>query len=71
MPMSLFYIIAVVIIAGVVLLAINSFPAIDPAMKQIARVLIIVLVVVMVLYFLFGLFAGGGVGFHGLPGPCR
>ena len=71
MPLGLFWIIAVVIIAGVVLWALNSFPAIDPTMKQIARILIILLVVVMVLYFLFGLFAGGGIGMHSLPGPCR
>ena len=71
MPLGLFWIIAVVIIAGVVLWALNSFPAIDPTMKQIARVLIIVLVVVMVLYFLFGLFAGGGIGMHSFSGPCR
>jgi len=70
MPLGLFWIIAVVIIAGVVLWALNSFPAIDPTMKQIARILIILLVVVMVLYFLFGLFAGGGIGMH-MPGPCR
>jgi hypothetical protein len=68
MAMSFFWIIAVVIIAGVLLWAINAFPAIDATMKQIARVLIIVMVVIVVLYFLFGLFAGGGV--H-LPGPCR
>ncbi len=66
--MSFFWIIAVVLIAGVVLWALNSLPGIDPAMKQVARVLIIVCVVVFVLYFLFGLFAGGGM--H-LPGPCR
>lgn len=65
----LFWIIATVIIAGVLLWALNAFPAIDPTMKQIARVLIILVVVIMVLYFLFGMFAGGG--FHGFAGPCR
>jgi hypothetical protein len=70
MPMSLFYIIAVVIIAGVCLWALNAFPAIDPTMKQIARVLIILFVVILVLYFLFSM-VGGGMGLHGMAGPCR
>lgn len=71
MPMSLFWIIAVVIVAGVVLWVLNSFPAIDPTMKQIARILIILVVVIMVLYFLFSLVGGGGLAFHGMAGPCR
>ena len=68
--MSLFWIIAVILVAGVLLWGFNSLPGIDPALKQIARVLVIVVVLIMVLYFLFGMFAGGAP-FHGFAGPCR
>lgn len=71
MALGLFWIIAVVIIAGVILWALNAFPAIDPTMKQIARILIILVVVILVLYFLFGLVAGGGMPMHSFASPCR
>ena len=66
MPITFFWIIATIIIAGVLLWALNAFPAIDPTMKQIARVLIILFVVLTVLYFLFNLFAGSGAVGHPL-----
>ena len=68
--LSLFWIIAVVLVAGVLLWGLNSVQSIDPAMKQLARVLIILIVTLFVLYFLFGMFANG-FPMRGLAGPCR
>ena len=68
--LSLFWIIAVVLVVGVLLWGLNSIQSIDPAMKQLARVLIILIVTLFVLYFLFGMFANG-FPMHGFAGPCR
>lgn len=70
--MTLFYIVAVLIVAGLLLWFLGQVPAIDPAMKQLIRAVIIIFACLFVLFELFGMFGGmAGSGFHGFPGPCR
>jgi hypothetical protein len=64
----LFYILAVLIVAGLLLWFLGQIPAIDAAMKQLIRAVIIIFACIFVLYEMFGMFGGG---FHGLPGPCH
>ena len=68
--MTLFYIIAVLLVAGVLLWDLGQLPGIDATIKQLVKIVIIVFAVLFVLYELFGMFSGMG-GFRGLPGPCR
>jgi hypothetical protein len=63
----LFYIIAVLVVAGLALWFLGQIPAIDATMKQLIRAVIIIFAVIFCLYELFGMFSGG---MH-LPGPCR
>ncbi len=58
-------ILAVILIAGVVLWALTQFPAIDPTLVQIVRVIIIVVVAIMVIKFLV-VFLGGSTSFPSL-----
>ena len=67
---SFFYIIAVLVVAGLMLWFLGQLPAIDPTMKQLIRAVIIIFAVLLTLWFLFGIFSGSGVGMH-MPSPCR
>ncbi|HEX5426612.1 MAG TPA: hypothetical protein VFW94_23940 [Candidatus Acidoferrales bacterium] len=63
MLMSLFWIIAVLVIAGLILYFIRTIPGIDPTILALIRAVVIIICVVFVLYFVFGLL--GGVSFPG------
>ena len=65
---TLFYIVAVLIVAGLLLWFLGQVPAIDPAMQQLIRAVIIIFDALFALLELFGLFSGG---VHGFPGPVR
>lgn len=58
MLMSLFWIIAVLVIAGLVLYFIKTIPNLDPALVAMIRALVIIVCVVFVMYFVFGLLTG-------------
>jgi len=60
MFLGLFYIIAVILIAGVLLWGLNQFPAIDATIKQVVKVLVIVVVCIIVIWFLYGIVTSGG-----------
>lgn len=47
-----------ILVAGVLLWAISAIPAIDPTMKQIARVVIIVVVAIILIKLLVPLLSG-------------
>ncbi len=51
--MDLIQIIVILLIVGVLLWAINAMPAIDPTMKQIIRIVVIVVAVLWVLGMFF------------------
>ena len=68
--MTLFYIVAVLVVAGVLLWALAQLSGIDATIKQLIKVVVIVFAVLFVLYQLFGVFGGMPGGFHGFPGPC-
>jgi hypothetical protein len=55
-PMTLFTLLAVLLIVGVLLWALNQFPAIDPTIKKIIYV---VTMVVLVLWLASGLLGAG------------
>jgi len=55
------------VVAGLVLWVIEQFP-IDPTIKQIIRVVVIVVCVVIVLYWLVGALGGGAFAY---PYPRR
>jgi hypothetical protein len=57
-PAFIFQIVIVLLVVGVLLWAIQQFPAIDPAIVRIVRVLVVVCVCIWVLYLLMGLFGG-------------
>ena len=54
MPYLLLQLVVTLIVVGVILWAIEQFPAIDPTLKNVIRVLIIVFVVIWLLYALVG-----------------
>lgn len=58
--MSLIEVVLAILIAGVLVWAINAFPAIDANFKKIATVLIIA---VMVIWILVGIVGGGSIDF--------
>lgn len=64
MLISLFWIVAVLIVAGVILYFVRTIPGIDPTILALIKAIVIIVCVVLVLYFVFGLL--GGVSF---PGP--
>ena len=55
MLLSLFWIIAVLVVAGLILYFVNGAPALDGTIKWLIRAVVIVVCVVLVLYFLFGI----------------
>lgn len=66
MLLSLFWIIAVLVIAGLILYFVRTIPGIDPTIQALIRAVVIIVCVIFVLYFVFGLL--GGVSF---PHPIR
>lgn len=63
-PAALIQIILVLLVVGVLLWAIDYFPAIDATIKQIIKVIIIVVVALWAIYLLFGMTAHGLVLRH-------
>jgi len=61
---TLIYLVAGIIIAGVLLWGLQNLPAVDATLKQIARIIIIVVLVIWAVYVLVGLL-------QGLPFPPR
>jgi hypothetical protein len=59
-PAGLLYLIAVLLIAGVLLWAVNALPALDATIKQFIKIVIIVIVAIYVIWFLLSVFTGGG-----------
>ncbi len=55
---SLLWMLAAVLIAGVLVWALDALPGIDPAFKQVARVIIIAVLMIYVILLLFGWLAG-------------
>lgn len=51
--MDIIQIIVILLVAGLLLWALNSWPAIDPTIKQIIRILVIVVAVLWVLGLFF------------------
>ena len=63
MVASLIGIVVALLIAGVLVWAIDAMPAIDPTFKQVSKVIIIVVVVIFVILVLAGMFGWGpGLG---------
>jgi len=58
MLITLFWIIAVLVVAGLLLYLINTIPGIDPTIHALIRAVVIIVCVVFVLYFVFSLFSG-------------
>ncbi len=58
-PMALLWIVATLILVGILLWALTQFP-IDPAIAKLIRVLVIVVVAIWICYLLIGM-AGGGI----------
>jgi len=52
MLLLLVYIVASIVVAGVVLWGLQALPALDPTLKQVARIVIIVVLVVWVVVVL-------------------
>ena len=50
------FLVAALLIAGVLVWAIDQLPAIDPTFKQVAKVLIIVALAIFAIVTVFGLF---------------
>jgi bacteriorhodopsin len=62
--MGILYFILVLVVIGVVLWLINNYVPMDPNLKQLMNVLVIILVVVWFVYMLLGgLFVGPGPRF--------
>jgi hypothetical protein len=61
--MDLFWLILVFVVVGVGLWAVNTFIPMQPQVKQLMNVLVIIGLVVYFIYFLLG-FAGGGHTVH-------
>lgn len=57
MLLSVFWIIAILVIAGVILYFVNGAPALDATIKWLIRAVVIILCVVLVLYFIAGILA--------------
>lgn len=49
------WVIAALLIVGVILWGLNQIPGIDPAIKAIVRVIVIVLLSIWLIYFIAGL----------------
>jgi hypothetical protein len=64
--MDLLYLILVFVVVGVVLWLINTYIPMQPQVKSIMNVLVIIGLVVFFIYFLFGLAGGGPSGAHRL-----
>lgn len=62
---ELVWVIAALLIVGVLLWGLNQIPGIDPAIKAIVRVIIIVVLAIFLIYFLAGLVTH----LPPLPGP--
>ncbi len=56
---NLIWIIAALLILGVLLWALNQIPGIDPTIKAVVRVIVIVIVAIWLIYFLASLFSAG------------
>lgn len=56
--------IVAVLIAGVLVWAIDQLPAIDPSFKQVAKVIIIVVLVIFVILTIAGLFGSSWTPAH-------
>jgi len=52
MLLLLVYIVASIVIAGVVLWGLQAMPAIDPTLKQIAKIVIVVVLVIWIVFVL-------------------
>lgn len=55
---ELIWVIAALLIVGVILWALNQIPGIDPAIKAVVRIVIIVVLAIWLIYFLAGLLTG-------------
>ncbi len=55
---DLIWVIAALLIVGVILWALNQIPGIDPTIKAIVRVVIIVVLSIWLIYFLAGVLTG-------------
>ena len=58
MLFSVLWILAILVIAGVILYFVNGAPNLDAGIKYLIRAVVIIACVVLVLYFLFGLLGG-------------
>lgn len=56
---ALITIVVALLIAGVLVWAIDAMPAIDPTFKQVAKIIIIVVVVIIVILMIASLFGYG------------
>lgn len=52
------YLIAGILAAGAIVWGLNQLPGIDPAFKQVARVVLIVVLVIWAIYIIVGLLTG-------------
>lgn len=69
--MSVIGIIVLLIVAGLLLWLVNTFIPMDPKVKQLLNVVIIILLVAVVIWFLLGLFGVSGASFGTAFRPCR
>lgn len=58
MLLELIWVIAALLIVGVLLWGLNQLPGIDPTLKTIIRVIIIVILLIWLIYFIAGMAAG-------------
>jgi hypothetical protein len=54
MPLLLIQVVVILLVAGVLLWAIQSLPWIDAAVKQVIRIVIIVILAIWLIYLVFG-----------------
>lgn len=65
MPFAgIFWIIVVILIAGVLVWGLDSLPAIDPTFKQVAKIIIIVIVVIWAILIIASIFGLGVPRWH-------
>lgn len=58
--LQLLWIIAILVITGVILWGLNNWPNLDGTIKTMIRIIVIVVMSIWVIYLVFGLIAGMG-----------
>lgn len=61
MLITLFWIVAVLVIAGLILYFVGTIPGIDPTIHALIRAVVIIVCVVFVLWFVFSMLSGVAV----------